>query len=68
MSASAIRCSSLTRSTGLNEMGSAASVAELAQPTPAATPRDHCVDLSGALFVATAANVDSVPAMLWDHR
>ena len=52
----------------LDEAGAAAALVELLDPAPGATFRDHYLDvpldLSGALFVATATNLGSVPAML----
>ena len=52
----------------LDDAGAAAALVELLDPAPGATFRDHYLDLpldlSGALFVATATNLDSVPATL----
>ena len=52
----------------LDDAGAAEALVELLDPAPGATFRDHYLDLpldlSGAVFVATAANVGSVPAML----
>ena len=58
----------LDESARLDEAGAAAAIVELLDPAPGATFRDHYLDvpldLSGALFVATATNLGSVPAML----
>ena len=52
----------------LDDSAAAAALVELLDPAPGATFRDHYLDvpldLFGALFVATATNLGSVPAML----
>ena len=52
----------------LDDAGAAAALVELLDPAPGAAFRDHYLDLpldlSEALFVATAADLGSVPAML----
>ena len=52
----------------LDDADAAAALGELLDPAPGATFRDHCLDvpldLSGALLVATATNLGSVPATL----
>ena len=52
----------------LDDAGAAATLVELLDPAHGATFRDHYLDvpldLSGALFVATATNLGSVPATL----
>ncbi len=52
----------------LDDAGAAAALVELLDPAPGATFRDHYLDLpldvSGALFVATATDLGSAPAAL----
>ena len=52
----------------LDDAGAAAALVELLDPAPGATFRDHYLDLpldvSGALFVATATDLGSAPAVL----
>ena len=52
----------------LDDAGAAAALVELLDPAPGAIFRDHYLDLpldlSGALFVATATDLGSVPAVL----